>query len=340
MSFHSPQTQERRRILLTGAAGFIGSHTAEQLVFSGHDVLALDNLSTGSLANLENVINHERFEFTEGDVLDAGLVDSICRDFKPDAMIHLAGLVSVVVAQENTLKNFQLNLEATQIVAENARKNGISRVVFSSSASVYGDLAEPLVYESCSTRPIGMYGAAKLASENLLFGYAASYGMEAVCLRYFNVYGERQDPKNPYSGVISIFLDRFRNGLPVSIFGDGEQTRDFISVRDVARANRLAATTEAVPSRAYNICTGRRRSINELVSILGAICPDAKDAVYAEQRAGEILHSCGNGGYASMSLGFEPYISLEDGLSDLVAVEGLMDATNLDEIWPEIPYIP
>jgi UDP-glucose 4-epimerase len=319
------------RILLTGAAGFIGSHTAEQLVFSGHDVLALDDLSTGSLANLETIINHERFEFTEGDVLDRDLVDSLCMSFKPDAIIHLAGLVSVVVAQEDTGKNFQLNLEATQVVAENARKNGIRRVVFASSASVYGDIAEPLVYENCPTRPIGMYGAAKLASENLLSGYAASYGMEIVCLRYFNVYGERQDPKNPYSGVISIFLDRFRNGLPVRVFGDGEQTRDFISVRDVARANRLAATSKTVPSGAYNVCTGKSRSINELVSIFGEMYRDAEDPDFAEQRPGEILHSCGNGGYAAMSLGFEPYISLEDGLSDLVAVQDLTEAVNQNE---------
>ncbi|MDF1752561.1 MAG: NAD-dependent epimerase/dehydratase family protein [Verrucomicrobiales bacterium] len=331
-SFNNPATNEGSRVLLTGAAGFIGSHTAEQLVFAGHEVIGLDNLSTGHLSNLDNLSDQNSFDLIEGDVLDSKLVDSICKSFKPDAIIHLAGLVSVVVAQENTEKNFQLNLQATQIIAENARKNQIKRIVFASSASVYGDIAEDLIHENCPTRPIGMYGAAKLASENLLTGYATSYGMETVCLRYFNVYGDRQDPKSPYSGVISIFSDRFSSGKPVTIFGDGEQTRDFISVRDVARANRLAATTTRVKSGSINVCTGSCLSINELVSIFQAIYPGGQDPSYAESRAGEILHSCGNGGYAAMTLGFKPFVSIDDGLADLVAVQDLEEALRFDEM--------
>lgn len=321
-SFTNKETKSCR-VLLTGAAGFIGSHTAEQLVFAGHEVLGLDNLSTGHRANLYNVADHPSFELVEGDVLDSDLVDSLCKSFKPDAIIHLAGLVSVVVAQEDTQKNFELNLQATQIIAENARKNGIQRVVFSSSASVYGDIDEMLIHENCPTRPIGMYGAAKLASENLLFGYASSYDMNVVCLRYFNVYGDRQDPRSPYSGVISIFSDRFSQGMPVKIFGDGEQTRDFVSVRDIARANRLAATTDIKQSAALNVCTGSCISINDLVGVFQKIYPDVQQPQHEASRAGEILHSCGNGGYASMVLGFEPYISIEDGLADLVAVQDL-----------------
>lgn len=315
--------KENCQILLTGAAGFIGSHTAEQLVCNGHNVIGLDDLSTGRLSNLQNVTNRDNFQFIQGDVLEEELLDSICRNFEIDAIIHLAGLVSVVVAQEDTAKNFRLNLQATQVIAETARRHNISRIVFSSSAAVYGDSPEPLIHENCSTKPVGMYGAAKLASENLLLGYAVSYGIEVVCLRYFNVYGDRQDPKSPYSGVISIFSDRFSKGEPVRVFGNGNQTRDFVSVRDIARANRLAATNVSVESGSRNVCTGQSCSINDLVSIFRNIYPDAPEPNYAGPRAEEIIHSCGNGGYSSMVLGFEPYISIQDGLSDLVAVQDL-----------------
>lgn len=321
-----PKSLERATILLTGAAGFIGSHTSEQLITAGHRVVGLDDLSTGRLSNLWNVIDHENFTFVKGDVLSSRLVNKLCREHRPDAIIHLAGLVSVVVAQANPEKNFRLNLQATQAVASAAKRNGIKRLVFASSAAVYGDISEPLIHENCPTRPIGLYGGAKLASEELLLAHSVSYGMEVVCLRYFNVYGDRQDPKNPYSGVISIFADRFASRKPVTIFGDGEQTRDFVSVRDVARANVLAATNVRVESGSRNICTGKCRSINELVEIFAAIYPDAPAPVYVDPREGEIIHSCGNGGYASMVLGFEPYISLEDGLCDLVAIQRIEEA--------------
>lgn len=308
-------------MLVTGAAGFIGSHTCEQLITAGHRVIGLDDLSTGHLSNLWNVIDHEHFTFVEGDVLKARLLNRLCKEHQPHAIIHLAGLVSVVVAQANPEKNFRLNLQATQTVASAAKRNGVRRVVFASSAAVYGDCSEPLIHENCPTRPIGLYGGAKLASEELLLAHSVSYGMEVVCLRYFNVYGDRQDPKNPYSGVISIFSDRFARRQPVTVFGDGEQTRDFISVRDVARANVLAATNASVESGSRNVCTGKSRSINELIGIFAAIYPDAPPPRFEDSRVGEIIRSCGNGGYASMILGFEPFIEMEDGLCDLVAIQ-------------------
>lgn len=315
------KTRENATVILTGAAGFIGSHTAEQLIGAGHRVIGLDDLSTGKLSNLWNVMEHENFTFVEGDVLEGSTVADLCRENKADAIIHLAGLVSVVVAEDRPAKNFRLNLEATHFIADAARVHDVKRVVFASSAAVYGDISEPLIHENCPTRPIGMYGSAKLSSENLLLGYSISYDMEVVCLRYFNVYGDRQDPTNPYSGVISIFSDRFARGVPVTVYGDGEQTRDFISVRDVARANVLSATTLSVESGSRNICTGKSRSINELIQIFAAIYPDAPNPNYADPRQAEIIHSCGNGGYAAMVLGFEPYISMEDGLCDLVAIQ-------------------
>lgn len=325
MKSNSPQPETRNgaRILLTGAAGFIGSHTAEQLVMNGHQVIGLDNLSTGHLSNLNNLRGNQNFEFIEANVLDEYRFNRVMKQFQPHTIIHLAGLVSVVQAQQEPAINFSLNVQATDLIARSAVANGTRRVVFSSSAAVYGDLEEYMIHEDSPTRPIGLYGAAKLASENLLLGYARSYPLEVVCLRYFNVYGDRQDPKNPYSGVISIFSDRFSAGKPVKVFGDGEQTRDFVSVRDVARANRLAATVSKIQSGSRNICTGQSRSINDVVQIFQSIYPEAPNPDYAESRAGEILHSCGNGGYAAMMLGFEPYVSMEDGLSDLVAVQNL-----------------
>ncbi len=323
------ETRPGSKVLVTGAAGFIGSHTVEALISDGHSVLGVDDLSTGSLQNLTNVIKNDRFEFVQADVLDSESLDSICRQFVPHAIIHLAGLVSVVVAQEDPIRNFELNIEATQIVAETARKNNVNRLVFASSAAVYGDCNERLIHENCPTRPVGMYGSAKLASENILLGYAISYEMEVVCLRYFNVYGDRQDPKNPYSGVISIFSDRFARGEAVNVYGDGSQTRDFVSVRDIARANVLAATNRKVESGSRNVSTGNSRSINELISIFQRIYPDSPLPIHQPGRTGEIIHSCGNGGYSALMLGFEPYISMEDGLADLVAVKNLSPYENL-----------
>jgi UDP-glucose 4-epimerase len=308
------------KVLVTGAAGFIGSHTCDQLLAAGHEVAGVDNFRTGKAENLASAKTHTRFRFVEADLLQGENLDRLVAEFRPDAIIHLAALVSVQESIQNPDLNFSLNVELTQRIAEAARKHSVRRVVFASSAAVYGDVREMPIRESVEKRPISPYGAAKLASEAILLGHGEAFGFTARCQRYFNVFGSRQDPRSPYSGVISIFCDRLRAGKTPTIYGDGEQTRDFISVYDVARANVLAATSTSVPSGVANICTGRATSLNRLVAVLRTQIANAPVAVYAEPKASDIRHSLGAPDAAQEQLGFVAELSLEDGLAAIVKV--------------------
>ncbi|MES1194383.1 MAG: NAD-dependent epimerase/dehydratase family protein, partial [Opitutus sp.] len=212
--------------------------------------------------------------------------------------------------------NFELNLRATHLVAEAARTHGVARVVFASSAAVYGDApALPLSERAGDLRPISPYGAAKLASESLLLGYAAACGFTVRCHRYFNVYGPRQDPRSPYSGVVSIFCEKLRAGASPTIFGDGEQTRDFIAVDDVARANVLAITAPQLNSGVVNICSGQATSLNRMVQILRGLIAGAPAAFHAPAKPADIRHSLGAPGLARAECGFAAEVSLEGGLA-------------------------
>jgi UDP-glucose 4-epimerase len=182
---------------------------------------------------------------------------------------------------------------------------------------VYGGTAALPNREAAMPQPQSPYAAAKLAAEVMLLGYAASYGLEAVCLRYFNVYGPRQDPASPYSGVLSIFTDRFRRGLPVTVYGDGEQTRDFISVRDVARANGEALTREGVTSGRYNVCTGRAVSLNQVLALYRELFPEAPPAEQAAARIGDIQHSLGAPDLLRRMLAFDAEVLFAQGLREL-----------------------
>lgn len=314
-------------VIVTGAAGFIGGHTVEKLLSDGHTVVGIDNLSTGRLSNLEAVSDHTKFHFYEADLLEDGIMERLCREHSADSIIHLAGLVSVVDAQENPELNFQLNLLATHVVANAARVTGVRRIVFSSSAATFGDCPELPLTEESKTNPISVYGSAKLASEKYMLGFQA-YEMELVFNRYFNVYGPRQDPKSPYSGVISIFSDKFSSGEPIKIFGDGTQTRDFVSVFDVARANTLAATYDGIlPCGAVNICTGKSCELNEMVSIFQELFPGSPDPIMSPSRPGEILKSEGSPERAAKVLGFRAEVKLADGIRQLMEFEGALELT-------------
>ena len=214
--------------------------------------------------------------------------------------------------------NFRLNLESTQRVAEAARTHGISRIVFSSSAAVYGDTEELPIREDSTTDPINLYGSAKRLSEQLLAGHAHTFGMTAVSLRFFNVYGPRQDPRSPYSGVMSIFADRFSRGLPVTVYGDGTQTRDSVSVFDVARAVASAATREEVGTGEYNISTGRAVRILDILEAFQKIYPDAPEPISELARPGEIQDSLGATKKAERALSFRSRVSLQDGIRSLI----------------------
>lgn len=305
-------------ILVTGAAGFIGSHTTDQLLAAGHRVVGVDNFRTGRRANLESAQRSAAFSFREADVAAPGVLEGIVSEARPDAIIHLAALVSVQDSMVNPDLNYTLNIHATHLIAEAARKHKVSRIVFASSAAIFGDTTDLPIRENTEKRPISPYGAAKLASEAILLGHAAAFGFVARCQRYFNVFGPRQDPASPYSGVISIFDRRYREGKGVTIYGDGQQTRDFISVHDIARANMIAATRPGVTSGVANICTGRATSLLDIVEIFRRHYPSAPATAHAAPRGGDIIHSRGDPTVAVEALGFRAEVPVADGLGELI----------------------
>lgn len=305
-------------ILVTGAAGFIGSHTVDQLLAAGHTVAGVDNFRTGHRRNLATALASPRFALHEIDVAAPDALATLVAAARPEAIVHLAALVSVQESIRTPDLNYALNVQATHFVAEAARRHGVRRVVFASSAAIYGDNPALPLRESAEKRPISPYGAAKLASEALLLGHAAAFGFTVRCQRYFNVFGPRQDPASPYSGVISVFERRYREGKPVTVFGDGRQTRDFISVHDVARANVIAATRPDLRSGSANICTGRATSLLDVLAVLSRHHPAVPPATHADARTGDIVHSLGAPEEAASQLGFRAEVSVAQGLEELV----------------------
>jgi len=308
------------KILVTGAAGFIGSHTADFLLEAGHGVVGVDNFRTGRKENLARALRSPAFSLHVRDVAEPGVLAALVAAERPGVIIHLAALVSVQESLADPALNFSLNVHASQLVAEAARLHGVGRVVFASSAAIYGDGVAQPIRETAEKRPVSPYGAAKLASEALLLGHGASYGFTVRCQRYFNVYGPRQDPASPYSGVISVFARRYAEGRPVTIHGDGRQTRDFIAVSDVARANALAATQPDIRPGAVNICTGRATSLLDLAGIFAAHFPGAAAPVHGPARPGDIIHSLGDPSAAEAELGFTAHTGVAEGLAELSAV--------------------
>lgn len=306
------------KILVTGAAGFIGSHTTDRLLAEGHEVLGVDNLRTGHRRNLEAALRSTAFQLEIADVAEDGVLDALVARFKPDAIIHLAALVSVQESIQDPALNHRLNVTATELVAAAARAHGVKRIVFASSAAIYGDTTALPIDEETPKQPISPYGEAKLASEKILLNAAADGALVARCQRYFNVFGPRQDPASQYSGVISIFDRRYRDGKPVTIYGDGQQTRDFISVHDVARANVLAATKPGIVSGAANICTGRATSLLDIVAIFAAHYPAVPAPTLGEARKGDIVHSLGKPERAKTQLGFVAEVPVSDALGELI----------------------
>lgn len=304
--------------LVTGAAGFIGSHSVEWLLAQGLRVVGLDNLRTGHLENLGVARSSPHFEWVLGDVGDETAMRALFERYRFSGVLHLAALVSVPESFRDPGLNARLNLTATDTLARLCLEFSCKRVVFASSAAVYGTAAALPNQESATPQPQSPYAAAKLASEVMLLGYAASFGTEVVCLRYFNVYGPRQDPSSPYSGVLSIFTDRFQRGLPVTVYGDGEQTRDFISVKDVARANGQALTASQVTSGRYNVCTGRAVSLNRVLTIYRDLFPQASVPQYTDARVGDIRESLGDPHRLNDLLQFQAQIDFDRGLRELI----------------------
>ena len=304
--------------VVTGGAGFIGSHTVDRLLGDGHRVVVLDDFRTGKRANLAHHAGSDRLDILACDVshgIFAALAPITARHGPVDRIVHLAAQVSVVHSVQNPLVDMQVNYGGTLHVLEYARATGVQKVVFASSAAVYGDATAMPIGEDAPTRPVSPYGIDKLASELALDYYAAVHGVPATSLRFFNVYGPRQDPSSPYSGVISIFTDRARAGRPITIFGDGSQTRDFIYVGDVVRAI-LAALGDAGNRVVANVGTGGEITVLGLARSIVELCGGKSDIEHAPARAGEILKSRARVDRLRDALGIVAETSLLDGLRE------------------------
>jgi len=300
------------QILITGGAGFIGSHTTDAALADGHTVRVLDDLSSGDRANLSGAV-----ELVEGDVTDADAVRGAMSGC--DAVIHLAALVSVPQSLRAPLHTYHVNTTGTATVLEAARQAGIRRFVLASTCAVYGDLPGRK-HESSPVQPLAPYAASKLMAEQWVQLYAGAYSMETVVLRYFNVYGLRQRADSPYSGVLARWCAAVEAGAQCTIFGDGSQTRDFVSVHDVARANLLAATHPALTwGDLYHVATGCSVSLTDVLDVLDAVAPRPVTRVYAPARSGDILHSAGSSDKLQQ-LGWRASITLHDGLATLLTV--------------------
>lgn len=278
-------------ILITGGAGFIGSHLADALLAKGYAVRVLDNLSTGKPENLP--MDHSRIELIEGDVADAALVQRCMQGCR--AVVHLAAVASVQASVDDPVSTHQSNFIGTLNVCEAMRTHGVKRVLFASSAAVYGNNGEGLaIDEDTPKAPLTPYAVDKLASEQYLDFYRRQHALEPVVFRFFNIFGPRQDPSSPYSGVISIFTERAQQGLPITVFGDGEQTRDFVYVGDLVTLLLQALEQPCVEPGAVNVGLGRATSLKQLLAEIAGLLGGLPAVNHVAARAGDIRHSRAN----------------------------------------------
>ncbi len=298
------------RYLVTGGAGFIGSNTVDELVRRGHSVTVLDDLSAGKEENLANV--RAQITFIRGSITDREAIEKACRG--ADYVLHLAARTSVPRSVKQPLETNQINVDGTLNVLVAARDAGVRRVVFASSSSIYGDTPTLPKHEGMPPAPISPYGVSKLVGE--LYGrvFHHIYGLEFVALRYFNVFGPRQDPGSPYSGVLSRFITAMRDGGQPSVFGDGEQSRDFTFVQNVVIANLQACETPGIAGRIVNLGTGGRYTLNYTLQLLGGFAGTPAKAKYEAPREGDIRDSQADISLAARTFGYKPQVNFEEGL--------------------------
>ena len=300
------------RVMVTGGAGFIGSHTVDKLVADGAEVLIVDDFSTGREENL-----HPGIEVVRTNIASEKLSE-VFRKWQPEYVIHLAAQVSVPVSVDRPVEDCLTNVTGSVNILENCRQYGVKKVVYASSAAVYGDPVSSFVSESDTARPLSFYGVSKLAPEYYLKAFHSLYGLRYTVLRYANVFGPRQGAAGE-GGVVSIFAKKLRDRINPCIHGDGEQTRDFIYVGDIAAANLRAL--DAGDLMTLNVGTGTVVSINELLNLMGRLARIemqpvfAVEPVYTEKRDGDIRHMCMDIGYTVKKLDWKPRFSLEEGLS-------------------------
>ncbi len=299
--------------LVTGGAGFIGSHICEFLLGRGSRVRVLDNFSTGKKANVEPLRAKYPglLEVINGDILDKSALIENLRGV--EAVFHEAAVVSVQRSVEDPLECHRVNLQGTLGLFEASRQAGVRKVVFASSTAIYGDSEDLPKREDMNPHPLSPYAVTKYASELYASVYSRVYGLPVACLRYFNVFGPRQDPTSEYAAVIPKFITRILSGRPPVIFGDGEQSRDFVYVGDVARANVLAIESAAA-GVSLNIATGTRYSLNQLAASLNRLMATALEPVHEQARIGEVRHSEADISRARSTINFVPQVSFEEGL--------------------------
>lgn len=302
--------------LITGVAGFIGSALARAVLSQGHSVRGVDNFTTGHRENLAGI--HKWIEFHETDILNLNAMQALCRGV--DYVLHEAAIPSVPNSVLDPLGNNRTNVEGTLNVLVAARDNGVRRVVYAASSAAYGDSPAQPKHEDMVPNPISPYAVAKVAGEYYMTAFHRCYGLETVCLRYFNIFGPRQDPTSPYSGVLAKFITQMLQREQPTIFGDGETSRDFTHVNDAVRANLLAcqATADRVAGQTLNIATGRSVSLNDIFHTLKRITGFRGDPKYGPKRAGDVQHSLADISKAKTLLAYTPTVDFEQGLENTV----------------------
>ena len=300
------------KVLIVGGAGFIGSHTADILMEQGVKVRVLDNLSSGHRTNLP--ASHPLMEFVEGDMRNAKTVKEVMQGISH--VVHLAAQVSVVASLEDPEFSAQQNIIGYLNVLDAAKNAGVKRMVYASSAAMYGNPHVLPLSEDVPMQQLSPYGLEKKVNEDYADLYHRLHGFSALGMRFFNVYGPRQDPKSPYAGVIALFMDRIKDNLPLTMNGDGEHTRDFIYVRDVARTNVEALGVDV--QGACNVATGEKTSLNDLVNVLSEITGNKAEVTYGPEREGDIVHSLANPTKMNKEIGVVAETDLKAGLTKLL----------------------
>jgi UDP-glucose 4-epimerase len=302
--------------LITGIAGFIGSSIARGVLAQGDQVRGIDNLSTGHRQNLTEIL--DRIDFREGDVLDLPAIHDACRGV--DYVFHEAAIPSVPKSVLDPLGSNRANLDATVNVLVAARDAKVKRLVYAASSSAYGDTPTLPKQEDMKPSPISPYAVAKLASELYLTSFYRCYGLETVSLRYFNIFGPRQDPTSPYSGVLAKFITQMLAGEAPTILGDGSQSRDFTYIENVVKANLLACKASAndVAGEVFNVATGTRIDLNETFRVLKKLTGFSGEVKYGPERSGDVKHSLADLARAEKYLGYKPQVNFEEGLKRTV----------------------
>ncbi len=301
--------------LVTGGAGFIGSNIVHELVKRGEHVRVLDNLSTGRPENLRGIL--DKIEFIEGDICDENTVRRAV--YGVDYVLHQAALPSVQRSVNDPIASNRVNVNGTLNLLMAAREEKVKRFVIASSSSVYGDTPVLPKVEDMPINPLSPYATSKLAAEKYAMNFYKLYGLPTVALRYFNVFGPRQNPKSQYAAVIPKFITAMLKGESPVVYGDGEQSRDFTYIENVVEANLRACHSEKAPGHVVNIACGKRYTLNELLHLLENILEMPANARYEEPRPGDVKHSLASIELAREVLGYEPQISFEEGLRKTVA---------------------